>query len=137
MKNKIILLVTAVIIVIAFIIGAVLINYNASSFALDNKKEDNVVITLKNASTGAGGFGYITIKDGQKLNIKSNLSDKGTLEVEVFAKKDTKNKSLVHQTFKGKDSHKYELAAGEYILQVTVSKKGATGTMKVTAEKED
>ena len=131
MKDKLIIVGSIVIILIVILAAVIFVNYNKSTFTLEPKKDNSILVTVKNVKAEAGGFGYVTIKDGQKLEVKNSLTGKGTIDIQVSS--EASEKPVLEKTFKGHGSHTYKLAQGEYTVRVT-AKKGVTGTMTIKAK---
>ena len=133
MKNKFILIGSIVLVISIICVIMVVLSLNKSTFYLDNKEDNHVIVTVENASKGAGGIGYITIKENQKLEIKTDLNNKGSIKVEVLSSDNKDNKkAIINKKFKGTDINQYDLPSGNYIINIT-SEKGANGTMDISA----
>ena len=102
MKNKFILIGSIVLVISIICVIMVVLSLNKSTFYLDNKEDNHVIVTVENASKGAGGIGYITIKENQKLEIKTDLNNKGSIKVEVLSSDNKDNKkAIINKKFKG------------------------------------
>jgi len=130
MKKKI----TAGLVVAAaavLICAVVFSNRGSSMFSVENKEDGTVSVTAQAAGEGSGGIGYVTLKDGQTLNVRANLTDNSAIRVEVLPASATD--VLRDETFTAVDFSAFALPAGDYVVRVT-AQKGATGSMTIAPE---
>ncbi len=134
MKKKIIIGSIILILIIGIAIALFIFMTKESTFKIETKSSNEVVVTTKNASKESGGVGYITLEEGQKIVVEANLEDKSTLKVEILPEKFDKNtKALKEKDFTKTDKEEYELAAGAYAISVTSQNK-ATGNLNIQAK---
>ncbi|MBP5426625.1 MAG: hypothetical protein J6Y29_01795 [Clostridiales bacterium] len=112
-------------------------------------KDNSIEAVAKNDREG-GAVCYITVKEGEKLVVKSDI-EKGEARVKLSLVKDKKDsKEVPHdilellkdenkeaefdETFKDKGSYEFELPAGDYEGIYTSGKKTTTGKLVITSE---
>ena len=134
MKNKKVILCTIVVIVVAALIAVIYFNPTSSIFSVENGENGNIVVTAQKSGKDASGMGYITLHDGQKLEVRSNLTDNSSIKIEVLPKNiDATTKVLMEETFTAVDAREFELPSGDYTIRIT-AEKGATGSMDIKAK---
>ena len=134
MKNKKVILCTIVVIVVAALIAVIYFNQTSSIFSVENGENGNIVVTAQKSGKDASGMGYITLHDGQKLEVRSNLTDNSSIKIEVLPKNiDATTKVLMEETFTAIDAREFELPSGDYTIRIT-AEKGATGSMDIKAK---
>ena len=105
----------------------------SSYFIVDNGDDGVITVTAQNAAKSSGGIGYITIAEGQEMEVRTNLTDNSSITIEVLpANVDATTKVLMEETFTAVNADFYELPAGDYTIRIT-AKKGATGDMTIKA----
>lgn len=105
----------------------------SSYFIVDNGDDGVITVTAQNAAKSSGGIGYITIAEGQEMEVRTNLTDNSSITIEVLpANMDATTKVLMEETFTAVNADFYELPAGDYTIRIT-AKKGATGDMTIKA----
>lgn len=102
-----------------------------STIKIDNKENNSVVVSANNASSNSGGVGYVTLNDGQKINIEADLKNDKTIKIEIS--KNKTDKTLVTKEFKKDETKEYKLSQGEYAIHIT-AQKGATGKLKINVK---
>ena len=108
----------------------------SSYFIVDNGDDGVITVTAQNAAKSSGGIGYITIAEGQEMEVRTNLTDNSSITIEVLpANMDATTKVLMEETFTAVNADFYELPAGDYTIRIT-AKKGATGDMTIKASGE-
>ena len=108
----------------------------SSYFIVDNGDDGVITVTAQNAAKGSSGIGYITIAEGQEMEVRTNLTDNSSITIEVLpANVDATTKVLMEETFTAINADFYELPAGDYTIRIT-AKKGATGDMTIKASGE-
>ena len=108
----------------------------SSYFIVDNGDDGVITVTAQNAAKSSGGIGYITIAEGQEMEVRTNLTDNSSITIEVLpANVDAITKVLMEETFTAINADFYELPAGDYTIRIT-AKKGATGDMTIKASGE-
>ena len=108
----------------------------SSYFIVDNGDDGVITVTAQNAAKSSGGIGYITIAEGQEMEVRTNLTDNSSITIEVLpANMDATTKVLMEETFTAINADFYELPAGDYTIRIT-AKKGATGDMTIKASGE-
>lgn len=120
----------------AALIGLILYlnNQPASKFAVENNEDNTVTVTAENAAKDASGMGYITLQEGQKIKIRSNMTEGSSMLVEILpAEINAATKTLAEETITAVDILTYELPAGDYTVRITAHK-GAKGTLDIYAE---
>ena len=128
------ILCVAVVMIVAVIGVLLYFNQTSSVFSVKNDEKGNIVVTAKKSGKDASGMGYITLKDGQKLEVKSNLTDNSSIKIEVLPRNvDATTKVLMEKTFTSIDAREFELPSGDYTIRVT-AEKNATGTMNIKAK---
>ena len=127
----IILLVVAILIAICFFIRT---NHTSCIFNVINNEDGSIAINAQKAGKNASGIGYITIEEGQKLEVRSNLNDNSSIKIEVLPKNiDATTKVLMEEIFTAIDAREFELPSGDYTIRITVEK-NATGSMDIKAK---
>ena len=105
----------------------------SSYFIVDNGDDGVITVTAQNAAKSSGGIGYITIAEGQEMEVRTNLTDNSSITIEVLPDNmDATTKVLMEETFTAVNADFYELPAGDYTIRIT-AKKGATGDMTIKA----
>lgn len=136
MKNKkalIIIIAVAVIAALA-IIGYSVFSRTSSVFSVENNEDGTISVMAQNAGKNSGGLGYITLEEGQKLSVRTNLTDNSSIKIEVLpAEIDATTKVLFEETFTAIDARQFEMPAGDYTIRIT-AEKGATGSMDISAK---
>lgn len=108
----------------------------SSYFIVDNGDDGVITVTAQNAAKGSSGIGYITIAEGQEMEVRTNLTDNSSITIEVLpANVDATTKVLMEETFTAINADFYELPAGDYTIRIT-AKKGANGDMTIKASGE-
>lgn len=134
MKNKKVILCTIAVIVVVALIAVIYFNQTSSIFSVENGENGNIVVTAQKSGKDASGMGYITLHDGQKLEVRSNLTDNSSIKIEVLPKNiDATTKVLMEETFTAIDAREFELPSGDYTIRIT-AEKGATGSMDIKAK---
>ena len=134
MKNKKVILCTIAVIVVVALIAVIYFNQTSSIFSVENGENGNIVVTAQKSGKDASGIGYITLHDGQKLEVRSNLTDNSSIKIEVLPKNvDATTKVLMEETFTAIDAREFELPSGDYTIRIT-AEKGATGSMDIKAK---
>ena len=113
---------------------------------VDSESESSVTVTARGMKGEGGALAYITVREGQSLVIRTDLSDKSAVSVKIrpLTEADTSIDSvpavseeaeyLVDETFSGAGGEaSYELPAGEYALWITGAN-GTDGRLTITAE---
>ena len=134
MNKKILIALCLVVVIVAIIIAIIYFNQTSSTFSVENGENGNIVVTAQKAGKDASGMGYITLQEEQKLEVRTNLTDKSSIKIEVLPRNiDATTKVLMEETFTAIDAREFELPAGEYTIRIT-AKKGATGSMDIKAK---
>ena len=134
MKKKLVIACIIVAIILAAIFAIVHFNQTSSIFSVENGEDGNIAVTAQKAGKNASGMGYITLKDGQKLEVRTNLTDKSSIKIEVLPEKvDATTKVLMEEKFTSIDAREFEFPAGKYTIRITAFE-GATGTMDIKAK---
>lgn len=134
MKNKKVILCTIAVIIVVALIAVIYFNQTSSIFSVENGENGNIVVTAQKSGKDASGMGYITLHDGQKLEVRSNLTDNSSIKIEVLPKNvDATTKVLMEETFTAIDAREFELPSGDYTIRIT-AEKGATGSMDIKAK---
>ena len=108
----------------------------SSYFIVDNGDDGVITVTAQNAAKSSGGIGYITIAEGQEMEVRTNLTDNSSITIEVLPDNmDATTKALMEETFTAVNADFYELPAGDYTIRIT-AKQGATGDMTNKASGE-
>ena len=108
----------------------------SSYFIVDNGDDGVITVTAQNAAKGSSGIGYITIAEGQEMEVRTNLTDNSSITIEVLPDNmDATTKVLMEETFTAVNADFYELPAGDYTIRIT-AKKGANGDMTIKASGE-
>ena len=105
--------------------------WKVSTIKIDNKENNSVLVSANNASSNSGGVGYVTLNDGQKINIEANLKNDKTIKIEIS--KNKTDKTLVTKEFKKDETKEYKQSQGEYAIHIT-AQKGATGKLKINVK---
>ena len=72
----------------------------SSYFIVDNGDDGVITVTAQNAAKGSSGIGYITIAEGQEMEVRTNLTDNSSITIEVLpANVDATTKVLMEETF--------------------------------------
>ena len=136
MKNKKILIGLLVVLIIAIIVAIVIVFFNniKSTFSIKNNDDgSSISVTAENASENSGGIGYITIKEGQKLEANTELEE-GSIKIEVLDPNTNSVESpIMEEEFKQNDNSTFELPTGNYSINIKVNEK-ATGNMTIIAK---
>ncbi len=134
MNNKKILIVVLLIIIAAAIIALICFNRTSSIFDVVNDENGNIAVTAQNSDKNASGMAYITLEEGQKLEVRANLTDNSLIKLEVLPKNiDATTKVLMEETFTSIDACEFELPSGEYSIRIT-AEKSSTGSMDIKAK---
>lgn len=121
------------VIIAAIICGIVFYQHSSSIFGVENDANGIITVVAQKAGKDASGMGYVTIQEGQKLEVRSNLTEGSSIKIEVLPKNiDATTKVLFEETFTAVDAREFELPAGEYSIRIT-AEKNATGTMSIKA----
>lgn len=132
--KKILLIISLIVVVIAAIGITVWINHTSSVFNVENNEDGSIAVLAQRAAKNASGVGYITIEEGQELEVRSNLTDNSSIKIEVLPKNiDAITKVLMEEIFTAIDARKFELPSGDYTIRITVEK-NATGSMEIKAK---
>ncbi len=136
MKSKLII-VGIIIAIILVVIVMVIVNHSnnsSSSFVLENKEDGSIIVTANNASENSGGIGEVTIQEGQKLEVKANLGEKGFIQMKVIPSSvDYKAEAVLNESFKKTEEREFELPSGIYNIFITAGKE-ATGNMTINVK---
>ena len=124
-----------VILIAAVIAVAIALSNQISSFyVMENNEDGSISVIAQKASKEASGMGYIAISEGQKLHVRSNLTDNSTVRIEILPREtNATTKVLMEERFTGVDAQSFELPEGEYAIRIT-TEKGAVGTMNITSK---
>ncbi len=134
MKKKIAIICAVVVIIVMAISAIIYFNQTSSIFSVENKEDGSIAVTAQKSGESASGMGYITLEEGQKLEVRTNLTDKSSIKIEVLPKNiDATTKVLMEEKFTSVDAREFELPSGEYSIRIT-AKKNATGTMDIKAK---
>ena len=136
-------LLIALFLIAACLIGmmAGLASNRGSGAVIDNSsKTGEIKFTAENAAKGAGGVGYLTLKEGQNLGVRSQMTKDSRVTIKVYPAEpgampdlNSDAEPVLTVEVKGIDSSRYELPAGDYILLITVTRK-ADGSMLIRAD---
>ena len=129
------LIVWGSVIAAALVICGVIIfvaTYPFSKFEVESDW-NGISIVAQNAAKNSGTLNFITIGEGEKLMVRSELQDDGAITVEVcpFDSADP----VMKETIQGTAPHVYSVAPGKYLVIITVEEK-VTGSMTITSEPE-
>ena len=115
-------------------------NRGSGAFIDNSSKTGEIKFTAENAAKGAGGVGYLTLKEGQNLGVRSQLTKDSRVTIKVFSADavalpdlEATEDAVLTVEVKGIDSSRHELPAGDYILFITVTRK-ADGSMLIRAD---
>ena len=115
-------------------------NRGSGAFIDNSSKTGEIKFTAENAAKGAGGVGYLTLKEGQNLGVRSQLTKDSRVTIKVYPAEagampdfNSDVEPALTVQVKGIDSSRYELPAGDYILLITVARK-ADGSMLIRAD---
>lgn len=134
MKNKKVLIAVLLVIIVVAIIALICFNRTSSIFGVENDENGNIAVTAQNSDKNASGMGYITLQEGQKLEVRANLTDSSLIKIEVLPKNiDATTKVLMEETFTSIDAREFELPSGEYSIRIT-AEKSSTGSMDIKAK---
>ncbi len=136
MKSKKLIIGIMVMVIAAFAVIVALPGCESTSSLLivENNEDGSVAVTAQDAEPESEGVGYITLAKGQKLNVRSNLTDSSTVKVEVYPREtDDTTDVLLEETFTAVDARSFEMPKGDYAIRITVEK-SANGTMDIKAE---
>ena len=100
-----------------------------AEYAMNVKSsEDGVVtVTAENAAAKSGGTGYVTVEEGQKLEVAAELA--GNIQIEVVTEENTEE-VLLNETITGSETYTFALPADEYIVRIA-AEEGATGSVTI------
>ena len=101
----------------------------SSSITVANSEDGMVTVTAENAEEKSGGLGYVTVEDGQKLEVKAELTGDSGIQIEVLLEEDAEE-ALLEETITGSDTYEFAMPAGEYIVRIA-AEKGASGSMTI------
>ena len=134
MKNKKVFIDIFVVIFVVVILAIIFFSSIKSTFSVENSEDGTTVtVILKNASENSGGIGYVTLKEGQKLEVEADLTD-SSVKIEVVSSDETSTKEvLIEKEFTKNDTQTFELPAGDYNINIE-AQKNATGKMKINAK---
>ncbi len=132
-QGKIVIAAIAAVIVIAGVIFAVVsANRKSSLFGVENRDDGTISVTAQNAAAESSGQGYITLAEGQVLSVRTNLTDRSSIKIEVLPREmDTSTGTVLEETFSAIDARTFELPQGQYTVRITASK-GAEGSMEIS-----
>ena len=131
---KRVILIIAIVIVIIAILSIIILKNTSAIFIVESKDDGCILVTAKKADEKSSGIGCITLKEGQKLEVRSNLKDNDSIKIEVLPDSiDSITTILKEETFKGIDVRELELKAGDYIIRISAGK-NATGTVDIKAK---
>ena len=134
MNNKIFLIILLIIVVLAVISFITWINHTRSIFNVDNNEDGSISVMAQKAGKNASGIGYITLEEGQMLEVRSNLTDSSLIKIEVFPENiNATTKVLMEENFTAIDARKFEFPSGKYTIRMTAIKK-STGSMDIKAK---
>ncbi|MBQ3287348.1 MAG: hypothetical protein IJH45_05270 [Firmicutes bacterium] len=115
-------------------------NRGSGAFIDNSSKTGELKFTAENAAKGTGGVGYLTLKEGQNLGVRSQLTKDSRVTIKVYPAEagampdfNSDVEPALTVQVKGIDSSRYELPAGDYILLITVTRK-ADGSMLIRAD---
>ena len=134
MNKKIFIGAAAVVVIIGVVVAVMLLlNTQGSFLKIDNNDKGSVSVTAQNAGENSSGIGYVTIGDGQELEISSKLAGESKIKIEVYPS-DVKDKEnpLVDKEFTGTDYETFDLSEGSYTAFIYAGK-GATGSVDIHA----
>ncbi len=134
MKNKKILVgIIVLIIAVCVVIGIMFFCIKNSTFVVKNNDDGSVTVTAENASENSGGIGYITLKEEQKLEVKTDLKN-SSIKIEILSSNEDSIKDVIkEESFTKTDIRTFELPAGDYNIRIT-AEKDATGSMTINAK---
>ena len=134
MKNRIFLIILLMV-VILIVIGIIIwINHTSSIFSVENNEDGSIAVMVQKAGKNASGIGYIMLEEGQKLEVRSNLTDTSSIKLEVLPENiDATTKVLMEETFTAIDARDFEVPSGKYTIRITVEK-NATGSIDIQAK---
>lgn len=134
MKNKKILVgIIVFIIAVCVVIGIMFFFIKNSTFVVKNNDDGSVTVTAENASANSGGIGYITLKEEQKLEVKTDLKN-SSIKIEILSSNEDSIKDVIkEERFTKTDIRTFELPAGDYNIRIT-AEKDATGSMTINAK---
>ena len=131
---KKVLLIIAIVIITIAIVSIIILKNTSAIFIVESKDDGSVFVTAKKADENSSGIGCITLKDGQKLEVKSNLKDNNSIKIEVLPDSiESTSTILKEETIKGLDVREIELKSGDYIIRISAGK-NATGTVDIKAK---
>ena len=111
-----------------------LLNRQSQLFEVHNSEDNAIAVKAQKAAADAGGIGYIVLKEGQKLSVRTALTDNGSIRIEVLpGETDDTTKPIYEETFTAINSKTIDIPAGKYTIRFTADK-GTTGSMDITAE---
>ena len=99
------------------------------SFIVDSN--NNITTVTAEKASECGAMGYVTIADGEKLSVKSELGDKGQITIRALDDGGA-GKVVFEESFSGTGDEYFNLPAGDYMLGFTAHKK-VSGSMTVTS----
>ena len=134
MNKKVFIGVAAAVVIIGVVVAVMLLlNTQGSFLKIVNNDNGSVSVTAQNAGDNSSGIGYITIGDGQELEISCKLSGESKVKIEVYPSDVTdKDNPLVDKEFKGTDYETFDLSEGSYTAFIYAGK-GATGSVDIRA----
>ena len=134
MKKKIFLIISLIVILLFVLCIIIWTNYTSSIFNVENNEDGTIAVTAQKAGKNASGIGYITLEEGQKLEVRSNLTDNSTVKIEVLPENiDSTTKALMEETFTAVDARDFELPSGKYTIRITVVK-NSTGSINIKSK---
>ena len=93
---------------------------NAAMLTVDNLDAGRVSVEVQTANSSVTGTASITLKEGEVLEIRSELTPESTVQIEVG--------TVLSEFFTASGVRRYDLPAGHYTVRV-LPHDGATGSM--------
>ena len=110
---------------------------SSSLFGADSGDDNTVTLTAENAEDGSSATGSIVLEDGQELQGLPELSEEGTIRIDIYAgnlgPEDLESAEvLASMMLSGTQAQAVELEAGEYTL-LAEGEGTVTGSAKLQA----
>lgn len=114
-----------------------------SSLSIDSGTGHGVTVTAQKAGTGTGGLAYLTLGQGQVMQVRSELDDKGCIniklrpadpnvDIDTLPDLDFGEDVLLEVNFSGAGETVCDLPAGDYDLLITVTQR-SSGVLAIEA----
>lgn len=117
----------AEIIAIILLVAALLL-YAKPVFDITNNTDDCITIAVQKAERRAFITGYITLQQGQELEVTTSLTGNSFMQLEIISANGSDVRA--DEVFIATDARKVQLPPGEYIFRIT-AKKGTDGSITI------